>query len=126
MTYNFNEFRRIYSELDSRRRTVWSMARAKFEMITGDGLDCIMVDREGNRMRARHHATVEVIIEGVKAYSQFLYAKADMEGRDNPYQYVPGAQVWLNRGCWDDMDAHEREQWARKYDARTAKVRLVG
>jgi len=123
----FNEFRRVYSEIDSRRRTVWSMARLKFEAITSDaGMTVIMKDRDGNAMRGHHKATAETILEGVKAYAQSLFDQMGFENtRENPLQYVPGGQVWLNQARWDDLDAHEREKLARKYDASKAKIRLV-
>ena len=123
MTDDFNEFRVIYERIDGDRRTVWAMAQAKWALITTVGLHAIMQDSDGNRMMAYHSTTPETIIEGLKAYCE------DMEKRytekNNPFQFVPGAHRWLNRGEWSKFDAHKREQLANEYDARLAKRRVL-
>ena len=118
---DFDTFRAIYTGIDKKRRTVWSMAQAKWSLITTCGMNAIMADSEGNRMAAYHHASAAVIIEGVKAYAQMLYDSKE----DSPYEFVPSGQKYLNQGRWNDLGAEKRKELACQYDRRVSRIRVV-
>lgn len=100
-----------------------AMARAKWKQITGNGMQAKCRDRDGNTMDVDLHATPEDIIEGVKAYR---YDCIDTESR-----YIAHPSTWLNQGRWEDQDAEDRADKARKMDAirermNKPKLRVVG
>lgn len=98
----FDEFWATYPHHGT--RSVKVMAKAKWQEITGKGLNAKIRDREGNTMNVTLTATPEEIITGTKAYRMSL---------DDP-QYACGAQVFLNQGRWMDFD--NAEELAARYD----------
>lgn len=88
-----------------------AMARAKWNQITGNGMQAKCRDRDGNVMDVDLYARPEDLIEGAKAYR---YECVDAE---TPQHFIAHPSTWLNQGRWDDLSADERADKARKMDA---------
>lgn len=115
---DFETFWRIYP-----RKVGKAMARAKWNQITGNGMQAKCRDRDGNTMDVDLFARPEDLIEGAKAYR---YDSIDTESR-----FIAHPCTWLNQGRWEDLDEEERALKARKMDdifERTKKpeLRVVG
>ena len=106
----FEDFWRVYPHHSARSKR--AMAQAKWNAITGNGLETTVIDSERNSMRLNLKATPEEIVAGVKAYRMSL-SQEDM-------RYAPGAQVWLNQGRW--MDFENAAEVAQRYDRLQVKV----
>ena len=102
----FEDFWSIYPHHGARSKR--AMAKAKWNAITGPGLDTNVRDSEGNSMRLNLKATPERIVGAAKAYRMSL-SQDDM-------RYAPGAQVWLNQGRFDDYDATQLEEASKRWD----------
>ena len=92
-----------------------AMARAKWQQITGNGMQAKCRDRDGNTMEVDLFARPDELIEGAKAYR---YECVDAE---TPPQFIAHPSTWLNQGRWDDLSADERADKARKMDAITER-----
>ena len=108
---DFETFWKIFPHHSTRSSK--AMSKAKWDQITGDGLDAKMRDSESNYMTATHKATPEEIIKGAKAYAVSLDDK----------QYACGAQVWLNRARWMDFD--NVDELAMRFDRNQASMQKL-
>lgn len=87
----FEDFYRLYP-----RKIDKTMARAKWDAITGPGLETRMLDRDSNKfVHVVLRATPEEIMTGLRRYRDNLPLEYDE-------QFIPFPTTWLNRGRWDD------------------------
>jgi len=93
------------------RRSDRSVSEARYnDIISIDGLKTHTID-DSAKVALFHKATPEELLEGCKAMAMTQEDK----------KYSPGFQVWLNKGRWKNWSSQERQELARKYDAREAK-----
>jgi hypothetical protein len=95
-TATFDDFWRLYP-----KRVGKVLAKAKWDAITGQGLDTRILDKDsGTYLHIRLQATAEEIIAGLKAYRSTLY---DSNYRlKTEEQFLPHCATWLNQGRWED------------------------
>ena len=110
----FDDFWKVYPHFQQRSKK--AICRALFLKITGAGHTSKV---EGLDITTQ--TTPGVLVSAAKAYHMTLIktrTPASGENRD----YVPGAQVWLNQGRFEDMEDAERIDLANQYDQHKARV----
>ena len=107
MDGGFEEFWKAYPHHSTRSKR--AMSKAKWDAITGNGLDTVAKDGEGNSMRLNLKADPKRIYRAALAFRMGM-SQDDMK-------FAPGAQVWLNQGRFEDYDDAQLEdaekRWAR-------------
>ena len=100
----------IYPHYQGRSKK--AISRAKHAAITTGGLKTFAKDESGNRVPLLLHCSPETLVEACKAQAMTV-------GSDR--QYVPGMQVFMNQGRFEDWSDNERQSLARKYDEREVR-----
>ena len=106
MEPTFEDFWNAYPHHSTRSKR--AMSKAKWDAITGPGLDTVAKDGEGNSMRLNLKADPQRIYRAAVAYRLGM--------SDNDKQYAPGAQVWLNQGRFEDYDDAQLEDAVRRWE----------
>lgn len=85
------------------RRQNKALAKAKWEKITGDGLDTKMLDKSNGSYEPMFlKATPQEILEGVKRYDAKHRHPHERWRYKDDGKYVAAPHTWLNRGGWLD------------------------
>ena len=94
----FNEFWKAYPHCRRPPRSKKAVCRGLFKMIstTGRKTTC-----EGIPLDLR--ATPEQLVVAAKAYAAEIDGDGFTRVQHEAREYVPGAQVWLNQGCYEDF-----------------------
>ena len=94
-TATFDDFWQAYP-----RKIGKPLARAKWEAITGPGLETRTLDRDSNTyVEITLTATPDEILEGAKRYTK---SKMDPNTYKIDTKYVCHPATWLNQGRWED------------------------
>ena len=106
----FDQCWEVYPHYQGRSKK--AISRAKYDAITSGGLKTFAKDESGNRVALPRHFSQESMLEACKA-------QAIAVGSER--QYVPGWQIFLNQGRFEDWSPSERVRMARQYDEREAE-----
>ena len=111
---SFDDLWRVYPHYQQRSKK--AVSRAIFQAIITTGRTTKV-----DGLELTHQAEADVVVNAAKAFHMQLIRErtpASGENRD----FVPGLQVWLNQGRFEDLDDADRVDLSTQYDEHKARV----